>query len=264
MKLLTPLEQRNILSMLKPEQSFHDEEISRIRSVYEKRDIDSESQYAWLDFSYLYTIQERDRAIAQLWKKCGFVPVADSCALDVGGGSGKGGRWFLDLGISAKNITINDLMPNRLEVARATLPPAVNFHAGDASALEFDTHSFDIVMQSVVFSSILDERVQSALAATMWRLLKPGGGILWYDFAFNNPSNENVAGVRMKRVQQLFPDAQIHSRRVTLAPPVSRLACKVLPTLYPVLNCIPWLRTHRVCWITHNTKNILSSAATLR
>ncbi|MFK7857919.1 MAG: class I SAM-dependent methyltransferase [Granulosicoccus sp.] len=227
------------------------EEIRRIKRVYEQRDIDSESHYAWLDFSYLYTIQERDRAIAKLWKKHGFTPGADTRALDVGGGSGKGARWLLDLGISAKNIVVNDLMPQRLDVARSTLPSAVHFHAGDATTLDFDAHSFDIVMQSVVFSSILDESVQSALADNMWRMVKPNGGILWYDFVVDNPSNKNVAGVKAKRVQQLFPKATIHSSKVTLAPPISRRACRVLPVLYPVLNSLPWLRTHRLCWITH-------------
>ncbi|MFK8078807.1 MAG: class I SAM-dependent methyltransferase [Granulosicoccus sp.] len=231
--------------------AFHEQEIRRIENVYEHRDIDSESRYSWLDFSNLYTVQERDRAVAGLWQKHGFMPSPGTRALDVGGGSGKGGRWLLELGVLAENIHINDLMPQRLKLASSTLPSAVKLHAGDATTLELKDHSFDIVMQSVVFSSILDQRVQAALASTMWRLLKPGGGILWYDFTIDNPSNKNVAGVGLEQVRRLFPDASVHSKKITLAPPISRAVCRIQPALYPVLNAVPWLRTHRLCWITH-------------
>ena len=36
---------------------------------------------------------------------------------------------------------------------------------------------------------------------------------------------------------------------VTLAPPIGRRLCKILPALYPVFNAIPLLRTHVLCWI---------------
>jgi len=242
--------QETSLTMPKGTQAFHEKEIRRIQGVYAQRDIDSESHYSWMDFSYLYTMQERDRAVAKLWKKHGFMPGVQTRALDVGGGSGKGGRWLLELGVPPENIHINDLMPQRLEAARSTLPSAVHFQAGDATALQMEDQSFDIVMQSVVFSSILDTRVQAALAETMWRLVKPGGGILWYDFTVNNPSNKNVAGVNLEQVRQLFPDASVYSRKITLAPPISRVACRIHPVLYPVLNGVRWLRTHRLCWIT--------------
>jgi hypothetical protein len=36
---------------------------------------------------------------------------------------------------------------------------------------------------------------------------------------------------------------------VTLAPPLARAACRLHPALYPLLNALPLLRTHRLAWI---------------
>ena len=39
----------------------------------------------------------------------------------------------------------------------------------------------------------------------MWRWVRPGGGVLWYDFTFDNPRNPDVRGVPLARVRELFP-----------------------------------------------------------
>jgi hypothetical protein len=41
----------------------------------------------------------------------------------------------------------------------------------------------------------------------------------------------------------------ITARRVTLAPPISRRLTRVHPGLYGVINALPFLRTHLLCWI---------------
>ena len=104
-------------------------------------------------------------------------------------------------------------------------------------------------MQSTVFSSLLDDAFQQRLADAMWRWTKPGGAVLWYDFTVNNPSNPDVRGVPLARVRELFPQGRITTRRVTLAPPLSRLVCRVHPAAYGLFNALPWLRTHVLCWI---------------
>ncbi|MGZ7259737.1 hypothetical protein ACXWO8_09385, partial [Streptococcus pyogenes] len=75
----------------------------------------------------------------------------------------------------------------------------------------------------------------------MWRWLKPGGAVVWYDFTVDNPRNPDVRGVPLSRVRALFPQGRLTARRVTLAPPLAR----ALPAAYALLNIIPWLRTHR-------------------
>ena len=108
---------------------------------------------------------------------------------------------------------------------------------------------FDIVCQSTVFSSILDDGLQQRLAAAMWRWVRPGGGVLWYDFTHNNPSNRDVRGMRLVRVRELFPSGDIRYRRVTLAPPIARRVGRIHPSLYTAFNAFPFLRTHVLCWI---------------
>jgi hypothetical protein len=121
----------------------------------------------------------------------------------------------------------------------------VRLLAGDASTANVAAASQDLVLQSTVFSSILDDALQQRVADAMWRWLKPGGAVVWYDFTVNNPRNPDVRGVPIARVRELFPQGRFAARRVTLAPPLAR----AFPAAYPVFNLIPWLRTHRLVLI---------------
>jgi hypothetical protein len=105
------------------------------------------------------------------------------------------------------------------------------------------------VFVSTVFSSLLDDAYQQRLADAMWRWLKPGGAVLWYDFAVDNPRNPDVRGVPLARVRQLFPAARLDARRVTLAPPLARAVVRLHPAAWRVFNALPWLRTHRLVWV---------------
>ena len=133
--------------------------------------------------------------------------------------------------------------------ARGQLPATTVVHEGDAAALPFAEGSFDLVYQSTVFSSLLDDAFQQRLANAMWRWVRPGGGVLWYDFTYDNPRNPDVRGVPLARVRDLFPSGRIDARRVTLAPPISRRVCRLSPAAYGLFNALPFLRTHLLCWI---------------
>jgi ubiquinone/menaquinone biosynthesis C-methylase UbiE len=195
------------------------------------------------------TIQEKERALIRWIRSCGIQPVESKRVLDVGCGTGKTLAQFLRLGFEPANLVGSELLEARLEVARAHLPAALDLRLGDAMELDCPDQSFDIVTQSTVFSSVLDPTFQANLAQRMWRMTKPGGGVLWYDFTFNNPRNPDVAGVPLRRVKELFPDGSMRHWRLTLAPPISRLVTRVSPALYTVLNTLPMLRTHLLCWI---------------
>ena len=109
--------------------------------------------------------------------------------------------------------------------------------------------SQDLVLQATVFSSLLDDAFQQQLAGAMWRWVRPGGGVLWYDFVYDNPRNPDVRGVPLARIQALFPQGRVQAERVTLAPPLARALCRIHPGLYPVFNTVPWLRTHVLAWV---------------
>lgn len=193
--------------------------------------------------------QERQRALIALLRGHAPRPVATLDLLEVGCGEGGNLLELLQLGFSAPRLQGSELLAERAAAARARLPAATAVHAGDAMQLPLPAASLDIVYQSTVFSSLLDDGFQQRLAAAMWQWLRPGGAVLWYDFSFDNPRNPDVRGVPMSRVRQLFPGARIIWRRVTLAPPLARPAARIHPMLWTCLNTVPWLRTHRLAWI---------------
>lgn len=156
---------------------------------------------------------------------------------------------FLKLGFEGENMVGCDLREDALEIGRRILPPSVTLLAGDAAELDLEDESFDVVFQATTFSSILDDAVQERLAARMWALVKPGGGILWHDFTWNNPRNPHVRGVSVRRVRELFPEGSMWTWRTTLAPPLARCVTKISPNLYHVFRAFPFLRTHVLCWI---------------
>jgi len=192
--------------------------------------------------------QELERALIAGLNRRAIDPAATRL-LEVGCGSGGNLLDLLRLGFLPEHLAGAELLPERVAEARSRLPEVLQLIAGDALAADFAPASFDIVYQSTVFTSLLDDDFQLRLAEAMWNWLKPGGTILWYDFAFDNPRNPDVRGVPLARIRQLFPHGQIDSRRITLAPPLARPLCRLHPSLYTLFNLVPLLRTHRLCWI---------------
>ena len=220
-------------------------ELQRIAERYARRaDRVEADRYSLLCPEVWQMWQERQRALLQLLA-CRPGRPADWLATEVGCGAGGNLLDLLRLGLMPAHLTGIELLPERLAAARAALPEAVRLLAGDASTAPVEAASQDLVLQSTVFSSILDDALQQRLAEAMWRWLRPGGAVVWYDFTFDNPRNLDVRGVPMSRVRRLFPAGRLTSRRVTLAPPLAR----AVPAAYGLLNLVPWLRTHRLVLI---------------
>ena len=194
-------------------------------------------------------VQERQRTMLRLFNEVNLPDLAQLDLTEVGCGSGGNLLELLRLGFATQRLAGIELLPGRFDAARARLPTATRLWLGDATQASVADASQDIVMQSTVFSSLLDDTFQQRLAQTMWRWLKPGGAVLWYDFTVNNPANPDVRGVPLSRVRALFPGAVLTTRRVTLAPPLARALCRVHPALYTLFNTVPLLRTHVLAWI---------------
>jgi SAM-dependent methyltransferase len=188
-------------------------------------------------------LQERQRALLKvLAKRPG--SVAEWRLAEVGCGAGGNLLEMLRIGFSPSNLSGIELLPERHAAARELLPASVTLTLGNAAEADIAPASQDLVLQSTVFSSILSDQVQASVAQSMWRWLKPGGTVLWYDFIVDNPRNPDVRGVPLGRVRELFPDARVKWQRVTLAPPLARIVCRLHPSAYSLFNSIPWLRTH--------------------
>ncbi|HMM71672.1 MAG TPA: class I SAM-dependent methyltransferase [Rhodocyclaceae bacterium] len=205
--------------------------------------------YSMLRPEVWQAFHERQRAMIGLLRRHAPGALNRLRVLEIGCGSGSNLIELIRLGFDPANLVGNELLPDRVALARHNLPAAIGMHAGDACALPFEPASFDIVYQSTVFTSLLDDAFQQQLAAHMWAWVRPGGGILWYDFVFDNPRNPDVRGVPLSRIRALFPGALIDSRRVTLAPPISRAVVKIHPAAYRWFNALPLLRSHVLCWI---------------
>ena len=195
------------------------------------------------------TVQERQRAMLRLFAREGLADLSTLRLLEVGCGGGDNLLELLRLGFAPSNLMGIELLPERFALAREALPAALRLIEGDALQAEIAPASFDIVFVSTVFSSLLDDAFQQRLADAMWRWLKPGGAVLWYDFTLNNPRNRDVRGVPLARVRALFPQGRVKAQRVTLAPPVARRVCRVHPALYTAFNALPLLRSHVLAWI---------------
>jgi SAM-dependent methyltransferase len=199
------------------------------------------------------TLQERQRAQLRLFARLGWFDFSQRTWLEVGCGSGGNLLEALRLGLAPEKITGLELLPERCAQARATLPATLRLIEGDALQAALPSEGFDVVQAFTVFSSLLDDGFQQRLAWQMWQWVKPGGGVLWYDFSVNNPRNADVRGVPLQRVRALFPQGVLQWQRVTLVPPLARVVCGLHPALYGVFNSLPWLRTHRLIWIAKPT-----------
>lgn len=193
--------------------------------------------------------QEQQRAQWQLWRRLGWDDLNQRSYTEVGCGGGGALLECLQVGFAPERLIGIELLPERHALARRVLPPAVTLHLRNALEVPIQPESQDVVAQHTVFSSLLDDEFQHQLANTMWSWVKPGGGVLWYDFTFDNPRNPDVRGVPLARIRALFPDARFTVRRITLAPPIARCVCRVHPALYTAFNLLPLLRTHLLCWI---------------
>lgn len=227
-----------------------DLEEQRIRDEYARRKAAvPPDRYSVFQPAMLVTLQELERCFLGFLDRAGYAHLADKKILEVGCGHGYWLRQFVQWGAVPENLAGIDLIAERIERARATCPPGITLLTGNAARLDLPDAGFDLVVQCVVFTSILDPGTKKQVAAEMLRVLRPGGAVLWYDFRVDNPWNTNVRGVKQAEVRHLFPGCRISIRRVTLAPPLARVVAPVSPALYHLLSRLKFLCTHFVAWI---------------
>ena len=230
--------------------SQNKQELDRLTQAYSIRKNDL---YSFLNPEVYFSRLDLNWKIIKFLKKKFFSvstgSFSDLKMAEIGCGSGTNLLDFLQMGFSPQNITGIEYLHDRVLAARLALPSEIVIIEGDATYAEVEKCSNDLIYISLVFSSLLDDSVQDALAAKVWEVLRPGGVIVWYDFVFDNPSNTSVRAVSLERVKALFPEGKFKSKRVTLAPPISRRVCQIHPALWGLFNLFPFLRTHKLIQI---------------
>src|SRR6266496_4556432 len=185
------------MDRLSPETAGGEE--ARIRRVYAKRK-GNDVRYSWFSPGHLFIIQERERRLLTLLRQHGFALLDTYKILEIGCGTGYWLREFIKWGARPENIAGVDLLSDRVTEAKKLCPETDQDHCGSAAELAFPKETFDLVLQSTVFTSVLDSSMKQQMASEMLRVVKSDGLILWYDYHVNNPWNADVRGVKRQAI----------------------------------------------------------------
>lgn len=215
----------------------------RIRLAYQRRTKPA-GYYSLFDPGILFIVQERERILLERLKQHNRDPLAGSRFLEIGCGSGHWLQQFIKWGISPADVTGIDLRPDALSEAAQRCPQEVTLKCMGGGKLEFADETFDLVLQAMAFTSVLDEEMRRKMAQEMLRVVKRNGLIIWYDFFFGNPWNPDVRGIRKAEIHRLFPNCYIRLERVSLILPLVKSlapwswgACYLLSRLRLLSTC---------------------------
>jgi ubiquinone/menaquinone biosynthesis C-methylase UbiE len=227
-----------------PGDALYSEECERILAEYERRSHQVEnSLYAPWYPAQSFIRAGRERAALQLLRRARIFPRAGDKCLEVGYGKLGWLGTLISWGLREEDLSGIELDRTRASIAREVLPVA-DLRVGNATALPWEDGTFKLVVVSTVFTSILQVEMRQSVAKEIIRVLEPGGAVLWYDFAFNNPRNPNVRKVNRQEILSLFKELEGRIIKVTLAPPLARFVASRSWLLATILEALPILRTH--------------------
>jgi ubiquinone/menaquinone biosynthesis C-methylase UbiE len=218
-------------------------EEARIRQAYARRAV-SAQRYTWFDAGHLFMVQQLERRLLRVLRCHDMASLQSKKILEIGCGNGHWLREFVKWGANPENLAGVDLLAERINQARRLSPQGMVFQSANAARLGFADHTFDIVLQATVFTSVRDFAVKRQVAAEMLRVLKQRGIVLWYDFHVDNPRNRDVRGIKSEEIERLFPGCRISLEKIILAPPVLRRLAPYTWLGCYLLSAIPWLCTH--------------------
>ena len=157
-------------------------ELNRIQEEYNcrKKEI-SKDYYSLSKPENLFNYNQRVREVLLVLNREALTPLAEKSVLEIGCGTG---QWLVDFeswGAEQYNLFGMDLDDKRAQIFKNQIPNAA-IKIGDASKLPWNHEQFDFVLQSTVFTLVLDAQLKASVAKVMMRVLKPNSIILWYDF----------------------------------------------------------------------------------
>lgn len=220
------------------------DESERILNVYRERDaLLPTEMYSYFNPGNLFLKHQNERALLSILLKHGVDKLAGKKILDIGCGTGGILGDFVKYGAEPENLYGVDILEDRVMKARYRFPN-FNLSPGDARELPFEDNYFDMVSQFTVFTSILDGEIKVKVAQEMLRVVKEDGLIVWYDFRYSNPRNQNVKGVCERELRDLFPGCSFLLKKTTLLPPLTRFLGRYFLPACGLLSLFPFLLTH--------------------
>lgn len=224
--------------------SDRERELQAIRDAYAKyRDSGRSRIWDVGNAGYRRIVADREEALVELLAT--HLPAWGGRVLDLGCGDGQLAGAAREAGLSITGWTGVDLDSAQIGDAEKVHPWAA-FLAASADALPFDDSSFDVVVASMLFSSLPTAELERAAAAEVGRVLVPGGAVIWYDLRYPSPRNPAVHAMSEQRIRSLFPHWRLQLRTITLLPPLARRLAPLAGWGYSALHLIPALRSHLV------------------
>lgn len=231
-------------------------EYQRVATAYAQRGgADTAALYSRFNPGHLFMLQECERRLLDALRRAGRADLGAARILEVGCGAGRWLRQLVAWGAEPDNLVGVDLLEERIAEARRLCPAGVDLRVGSATDVDCDAHTFDIVLQVTLFTSVLDASLRAQIAREMLRVVKPGGLVLWYDFRLDNPRNPDVRGVSAAEVRRLFPGCRVQLAPITLAPPIVRAVAPRSWLLASLLERVPWLCSHLLGVITPSARS---------
>jgi len=217
----------------------------RLEAAYGKRD---PAPYSYFNRGQLHLIQQQDREMLAALRRIGASgeQLGRMDVFEVGCGSGHLLRKLVSWGADPQRCAGADIRPDVIERGGRLNPHIRLFHA-DCRDTGEDAQRYDLVLQNIVFSSVLQPDLREALAREMVRITRPGGVIWWCDLRYRNPRNPDVVGIGKKELLGLFADCRLEFLRpILLVPPLARRLAPISKMACDLLYLLPFLRGHYV------------------
>lgn len=219
-------------------------EAERIAGYYREREAKLPAErYAEDRPAPLFIRRHVEQAMLEMLGEAGVFPLSARRILDVGCGAGQWLGVLEGFGAPPANLAGVDLVEDRIARARERLPGA-DLRVGDAVDLPWEDGSFELVLQSMMFSSIRGREVRAAAAREIDRVLSDDGVVVSYDFHVGNPRNGATRPLRRYELRSLFPGFEVSWRSITLAPPLVRLLVPQMRGAAAALQRARLLNTH--------------------
>lgn len=223
--------------------SDRERELQEIRETYDRYRSSGRARL-WdpANDGYRRMVEDRDRELLALVRRS--LPSSGGRVLDVGCGDGRLAAVVQQSGVELALWTGVDLGPSQVASASSTYPWA-SFVQASVHQLPLADGSFDVVIASMLFSSLPSSELEHAAVDEIRRVLVPNGWLVWYDLRYPSPGNSSVHAMSRIRLGKLFPGWHSELNSSTLLPPLARRLGH-LDGAYSALHRLPILRSHLV------------------